>query len=216
MLWGIDASVAVRANRIAVWREVENIEIAVDKRSMDSFVSVDGVLSEPYVLQGIEIGLDHETSILSARVYEAQVARYEATGVPTMVSEDHVDQDPFFVYSAVFANGKAWNVVSEKGEEFPELRSLSTKVAFAWDALFQTEYTELVRNVVENHDLASDEGWFAGIYETGNTVNEAMTLNTNAVILEAISFKAFGPLLRMQGVEQNPFMEPLTGQGRLR
>ncbi|HEY1227681.1 MAG TPA: DUF3131 domain-containing protein, partial [Ramlibacter sp.] len=62
---------------------------------------------------------------LAWRVYRAQEKRFQATGTLTAVTEDHVDQAPYFVYGSVWAAGQPWAVVTSKGEPMPQLRTLS-------------------------------------------------------------------------------------------
>jgi len=62
------------------------------------------ILSEPYFLQAIELGFDSENRVMAERVYQAQEARYRETGIPTAVSEDHINQAPYFLYSAVWSH----------------------------------------------------------------------------------------------------------------
>ncbi len=44
--------------------------------------------------------------------------------------------------------------------------------------------------------LQSERGWYAGLFEADGSPNEILTLNTNAVVLEALHYKVFGPLYR--------------------
>ena len=39
------------------------------------------------------------------------------------------------------------------------------------------------------------EGWAAGIYEATGQVNTVLAANTNGVVLEAMHYLAFGPML---------------------
>jgi hypothetical protein len=194
-LWGLDVAAAMSAARNLEWVEVEGVKIPRDTRYSRSFQAITPILSEPFLLQALEIGLDHEGEILAHKIYAAQQARFDQLGIPTMVSEDHLDQSPTFVYSSVFANGKPWAVVGEDGSFHNELRTLSAKAVFGWNALYNTSYTSDMRALIE---LLPSEGlgWQAGIYEASNTPNAVYTLNTNAIILEALHYKAFGPLLR--------------------
>eukprot|EP00581_Thalassiosira_minuscula_P023576 CAMPEP_0184427622 /NCGR_PEP_ID=MMETSP0738-20130409/185902_1 /TAXON_ID=385413 /ORGANISM="Thalassiosira miniscula, Strain CCMP1093" /LENGTH=68 /DNA_ID=CAMNT_0026791253 /DNA_START=49 /DNA_END=251 /DNA_ORIENTATION=+ len=59
-----------------------------------------------------------------------------------MVSEDHIDQAPHFLYSAVYGNGVDWAVLAEDGSLHPELRTVSLKAAFGWNALYGNGYTD--------------------------------------------------------------------------
>lgn len=193
-MWGLDVLDATTAARSMEWFEVSGVEVGVDMRRSSTFRAITPTLSEPYFLQGLEMGLSGEAQILADRVYSAQESRFRKTGQLTMVSEDNIDQAPWFLYSSVYSNGEPWAVVTEKGEHFPELRTVSLKAAIAWDVLYDTEYTELVRSSLAG--LATDQGWAAGIFETTGEPNSVVTLNTNAVVLEAIHFKANGPLWR--------------------
>lgn len=191
-LWGLDTIAAISARRILALEQVSRTEVPTDLRRAASFRAITPVLSEPYILMGLELGLDSESRALAARVYRAQEARAAQTGIATMVSEDHVNQSPSFLYSSVYANGAPWAVVSEDGSRHDDLRTVSLKAAFAWDALFGRPYTAGVLSALT--DLASDGGWYAGRFEITGEINDVLTLNTNAVILEAIHFKAHGPL----------------------
>ncbi len=192
-MWGLDVIQAMSAERALTWEEVSGVDVPVDLRDHTAFMAITPTLSEPYVLQALEFGLDSEALRLAGRVYAAQERRYRQTGQLTAVSEDHVSEAPFFVYSSVYSNGAAWNVVAENGDEHPELRTVSLKASFGWHALFGTEYAEtLVSSLSDLGDPA--RGWAAGIYEEDGAVNDVYTLNTNGIVLQAIHYIANGPL----------------------
>jgi hypothetical protein len=195
-LWGLDVIRAISAARIVDWETVSGQQVPIDLRRSSAFKSITPTLSEPFFLQGLELGLDSETSQLAAQVYLAQEARFSRTGTQTMVSEDHVNQEPYFLYSSVHSNGEAWAVVTEDGTFHNDKRTLSLKAVFAWDALYGREYTRKLR--VQLADLATEGGWVAGRYELSGDVNDALTLNTNAVVLEAIHYKKYGPLWQIR------------------
>lgn len=195
-LWGFDVSQAISARRVIGWENIHGVKIPTDLRLASVFKSITPTLSEPYILEGVELGFNHESQLLASRIYQAQEARYEATGIPTMVSEDHLSQAPHFLYSSVYSNGDPWAVITESGERHDDLRTVSTKAVFGWDALFATDYTAMLRQSVE--DLAvHGEGWYAGRFEATGQPNDILTLNTNAVILEALHYRANGPFLAM-------------------
>ncbi|KNG93650.1 DUF3131 domain-containing protein [Pseudaestuariivita atlantica] len=192
-MWGLDVVQAISAERVLDWHTVSGVDVPVDLREHTAFQAITPTLSEPYLLQAFEFGLDSEALRLAGRVYAAQEQRYRSTGLLTAVSEDHIDRAPHFLYSSVFANGKAWNVVAEDGEAHTDLRTLSLKASIGWDALFDTAYSEALVTAVD--PLADPErGWPAGIYEADGAVNDVYTLNTNAIVLEALHFTARGPL----------------------
>ncbi len=195
-LWGLDVSQALSANRIVEWRQIEGVQVAIDLRKAERFGAITPVLGEPYFLQALELGLDSESRHLATQIFLAQRARYHNQGILTAVSEDHIDQSPYFLYASVHSNGEDWAVVSEAGQTYPQLRTLSSKAAFAWDALFGSDYTRLLRDRINSLPM-SDQGWPAGIYETDGRTNAVYTLNTNAVILQALHYRAYGPLWRL-------------------
>lgn len=192
-LWGLDVLPAASAMRVLNWVPLHGVDVPTDVRQAASFRAISPILSEPFLLQAFELGLDSEGRVLSDRVYRVQEARYRDTGQLTALSEDHIDQAPHFLYASVYADGTPWAVVTEAGDNHPELRTLSVKASFGWDALYDTPYTEALRaEVAEIGDPT--RGFPAGIYEASGAVNEVYTLNTNAVVIEALHYTAFGPL----------------------
>jgi len=176
--------------------DIYGIPIAADKRAPAEFGALNYVVSEPYILDGIEYGWDRYSRELSQRVFDGQKARFEETGILTAVSEDNIDQAPFFVYNTVFADGKPWNAITESGEDASEFRSVSTKAAIGFYALYDDEYTaQLVNYIGNNYD--KERGWYSGIYENNKQPNKAITANTNGIILEALHYIQFGPIMSM-------------------
>ena len=196
VLAGLDFSEAVDYSRYFEYVEIDGVEVGTDLRTPDKFDAINFVVSEPYVLDGIEYGWDRYSRSLAYSVYQAQEARFKRTGKLTAVSEDNIDQAPYFVYNTVFADGKAWNAVTETGEDASEFKTLSSKAAIGWYALYETPYTDaLFEKIKDNFD--SDKGWFAGIYEESGKQNKALTANTNAIILESLRYIELGPMMRI-------------------
>jgi hypothetical protein len=194
MMFGYDASRAFATDGKLMVQYVEGLPIAVDSRSQHGGAPA-FVVSEPYLFDGLEFGFDARSQLFATTVYQAQEARFASTGHLTAVTEGHLNEKPYFSYATVWGGGAPWAVLSFKGERMDSRRTLSTKAAFAWDALFGTEYTaKLVAAVAPNADPA--KGWAEGIYEQDGAPNSSVTANTNAVILAALSFKATGPLIR--------------------
>ena len=194
VLVGLDLSKALDYEAYLDFATIYDTEIGTDLRTPEDFGALNFVVSEPYVLDGLEFGFDRHSRELAKRIYHVQKARYENTGTLTAVSEDNIDQSPYFVYNTVFADGKAWNAITETGEDASEFRSLSSKAAFGLHALFNTSYTQLLMdNIKDNYD--EDKGWYSGIYEKTGKPNKAITGNTNGIILEALHYIQYGPLL---------------------
>lgn len=194
MMFGYDASAAYSVDGKLMVQYVEGIPIAVDSRPQHG--GAPGfVVSEPYLFDGLEFGFDARSQLFATTVYQAQAARFANTGTLTAVTEGHLNEKPYFSYATVWGGGAPWSVLSFKGERMDSRRTLSTKAAFAWDALFGTDYTaKLVAAVAKNAD--PQKGWSEGIYELDGKLNTSVTANTNAVILAALSFKATGALMR--------------------
>ncbi|MBT0957978.1 DUF3131 domain-containing protein [Alphaproteobacteria bacterium KMM 3653] len=191
--WGLFSEHALSPDRHLNWHEVSGIQVPDDTRDHTQFEAITPIVSEPYILLGLEFGLTGPMRTQALQVYRAQEARYLETGHLTAVTEDHLDEAPHFGYASITGDNKDWPVLDESGNNFPELRSLSTKGSFAWHALLNTDYTESLVSKVSTISEPS-AGWPAGIYETDNSVNTALSLNTNAIILESLSFQIHGPL----------------------
>jgi hypothetical protein len=193
---GVDTQRARQVDDYLAFVDAYGIRLATDTRAPDSYQAHNYIVSEPYILDGLEFGWDEVSRELAWRAEEAQEARYRATGVLTAVSEDHIDQAPFFVYNAVFTNGKLWQAVTPDGADASPFKTISTKAAMGWHALYETHYT---KKVVDRIDRLYDpnRGWYAGLYERTDTPNTAISSNTNAVVLESLCFKRYGPLTRL-------------------
>ena len=189
---GLDAFQSAKTERYLQFKDVEGIPVPVDTR-MVANSSPAFITSEPYMLDGLEYGFDTVSHALASNVYSAQQKRFENTGILTAVTEGHMNQKPYFGYSTVWGNGSAWAVTTLTGERIDSLRYVSTKAAFAFDALFATDYTaQLVASLM---DLADPEkGWPEGRYEIDGAINTSTTANTNGIVLESLAYKKFGPL----------------------
>lgn len=191
-LWGFSADEALKAEPFKLV-DIEGIEIPVDSRDYESSNANNYVVSESYILDGIEFGLDDELAASAKNVFEVQKKRYESTGKLTAVSEDNVDTAPHFLYNTVYSNGEPWAVITEENEDHSELRSLSTKAAFGWRYLYPNDtYAQTIFEEINDLYAKDEAGFFAGIYESNQETNEILTGNTNGLILEILYYKARG------------------------
>ncbi|QDA35917.1 DUF3131 domain-containing protein (plasmid) [Paracoccus liaowanqingii] len=190
---GYDVQEAQRVERHLDWFDVFGVEVPEDRRDPETFGGHTYTLSDPYILHGLEFGWDTRTAALARRVYEAQERRHAETGIITAVTEDHLDRPPYFVYSTVVGNGKPWNVLTDTGEQATDYRTLSTKGSMGWHVLYGSDYTASLFSAVA--DLQTPEGWMAGHFETFGEPNTVLTANTNGVILSALHYSVFGPIL---------------------
>ena len=194
MLFGYDVYRAYEVRNDLMVQMVEGQPIPVDTR-LHRGTTPAFVVSEPYLFDGLEFGFDARSHRFATAIYRAQEARYEDTGILTAVTESHLSEAPYFSYSSVWGGGSPWAVMTFQGERIDSRRTIATKAAFGWDALFGTEYTQTLVDALK--DTADPEkGWPEGIYEQSGEVNGSTTANTNAVVLAALAFKAGGPLMR--------------------
>ena len=143
------------------------------------------------MLDGLENGFAALSADLAGRVLLAQVRRGRRTGIPTAWSEDNLDGAPWFVYNAIYVDGKAWSTLDSSGREAPSKRGSSLKAAIGWHVLFRTIDTERTYKAVR-WIADPKEGAFAGFYEEGDRPNRALTLNTNGIVLEALLYARVG------------------------
>lgn len=196
MLAALDATSALRIEDHGALQRIFDIDVLTDDRRGGEDTAQSYSLSEPYLLTAFEIGLDRVSRIAADRLFRAQKARFERTKIITALSEDHLDRAPYFLYATVIGNGLPWAVLDEKGRNYPALRTISTKAALGWSLLYEKTSPAYAAKLLETiAPLASQDGWYAGIYEKDGTINKALTANTNGVILEALHFRAFGPLM---------------------
>ncbi|MBT9383026.1 DUF3131 domain-containing protein [Pseudooceanicola sp. CBS1P-1] len=194
MLFGYDMYRAYEVRDNLMIKEVDGEPIPVDSR-MHRGVTPAFVVSEPYLFDGLEFGFDARSQRFATAVYKAQEARYERTGQLTAVTESHLNVAPYFAYATVWGGGAPWAVLSFAGDRMDSKRTLATKAAYAWNALFGTDYTrKLVAGVASTAD--PEKGFAEGIYETDGTLNTSITANTNSVVLSSLAFKLDGPLMR--------------------
>ncbi len=195
-LLGLDVANAARYTDYLKFEKIYGIDIATDSRDPIIYQAHNYVVSEPYILDGIEFGWDHLSKELAWRIYQVQQARFQHTHILTAVSEDNIDQAPYFVYNTIYTDGKAWNAITEKGEDASQFKTLSTKAAFGWYALYNTDYTRQLMLSVK--DLAEpNKGWYSGRYELTGQPNKALTANTNGIILETLAYKQWGKLVKL-------------------
>lgn len=195
MLFGFDMARAYDAQIHLMVKEVQGEPIPVDDR-LHRNVTPAFTVSEPYLFDGLEFGFDARSHRFASAIYAAQEGRFRETGILTAVSESHIDVAPYFVYSSVWGGGAPWAVLAFNGERMDSRRTITTKAAFAWDALFGTEYTrKLIETIAPLGD--AERGWPEGLYEVDGSTNGSVTVNTNAVVLAALAFKAHGPIIRL-------------------
>jgi len=165
--------------------KIEGVEIIVDTRNF-FFLN-----SEPFILSKIELDfIDDNFEDITKKIYKIQKIRWEKYKKLTAFSEDAIDKKPWFLYNSIYHENIYWSAFSLNGEEYKNLRTLSTKACFGFDAIFNDNYSNLLKNSVLNN-VSKNNGYYAGIYENDNTINKSLNINTNAIILESLYYKHF-------------------------
>ncbi|NDV19257.1 DUF3131 domain-containing protein [Pseudodesulfovibrio sp. JC047] len=149
--------------------------------------------SKPFALIQMEFGRsDQDEDRLARAIYEVQSRRFEQTKIATASGDGRIDRSPWFATSAIIAaSGNAeWQCLSPFSNQPLDLYWASTGIAFAWDALYNTAYTRKLVDIFMPLAIKG-KGFQAGKYDSGGT-NTAVTLDTNALILEAALYRHLG------------------------
>lgn len=185
--WGVDVRGAQNLNANATPVSVMGVPLLADKRGYDR------LLSEPFILYGLELGLGGELKTLAHNLLRAQEARFKATGQMTIVSEDAMPDKPYyFYYYCVYCNAKPFVIgVSSPRQTFDEPRWVSTKGAFGWHALMPDTYTaKAVEHVAPARDAT--RGWATGVYEKTGASTGTFDVNTAVVLMEIAYYQLRG------------------------
>ncbi len=191
-LWGFKAPKALSFQPFK-FVDIYGVKIPVDTRDFQTTNANNYVVSESYILDGLEFGLQGEIGDYAARVLEAQKRRYQETKQLTAVSEDNINKPPYFIYNTVYSNGVPWAAITDENKPIPEFRSISTKAAFGWRYLYpNSEYAKQIFDAVKDLKDPKNNGFYAGLYEASKLPNTSLTGNTNGLILEILYYKARG------------------------
>ncbi len=191
--WGLDVGNALNVKKNAQNVKILGVNIYQDRRYDDR------LLSEPFVMYGLEVGMQGDYLELARNVLKVQEARYTSTGKMTIASEDAVAMPPnYFFYYCVYCSRKSFVIdLAESGKLLDSPRWVSTKAAFGWHAIMPNAYT---KRAVDFVAAARDpkKGWASGVFEdTGKSTN-TFDINTAALLLETAAFQLRGakPLIQ--------------------
>ena len=187
-LWSQRATNSLNATANAQATDVLGVTVFIDRRGAARLTS------EPYIMMGLETGWYASALRDQAQaVLAAQQARYDKTGIITMVTEDAMPDPPYyFYYYSVYHSGKTFVVEGPGyGTVVDNPRWVSSKAAFAWRALLPTDYTLKAFNAVQTAAISGD-GWGAGVYEGSLKPTGRASLNTAGMILESALYRKRG------------------------
>ncbi|MBV4365772.1 DUF3131 domain-containing protein [Erwinia phyllosphaerae] len=184
---------------------INGLALDIDARDPRTTWTPSAITTTPYALSGIEYGwelpgADRDVINLlrqrASNVYRVQEMRWEKEKILTARSDFSISAPPWHVNDTIFANGYAWNTLSDEGKWVPRLAQVSTRAVFGLWTLWDTPFTDALMKMTRlQNDPA--RGWFEGRVEATGSYNRAITLSTNAMVLEALFFKSnMGPLLR--------------------
>ncbi|MCE3273297.1 MAG: hypothetical protein K0S57_3694 [Ramlibacter sp.] len=207
-LWGFSTDLASQSDPYAT-APIYCVEVPYDARDPRKFYQHNYVVSESYVLDGIEFDWDLTSDRDTAgprhshpwmldfanRVYQAQENRFRATGILTARSEHQLEAEPYFVYDTVFTDGYPWNTITEDGKYVPHFAAVSLKAALGMWVLWKSEYTDRLFEAIATQSNPG-KGFHEGILENGKGPIRAFTANNNGIMLEALLYKAQGRLLQ--------------------
>ncbi len=194
--FGVPASAALDYGAHAVLAEVEGQAVPRDDRPARGRGGAHALVAEPWLLAALEDGFDAVTLPVARALLRAQERRAAAVGRPVAVSEEALDRAPWFTYSAFLdGSGAAWTPLSPDGVRAEGALTFSTKAAVAWGVLFEGRYPEALLSAAAEL-VVPGEGLLAGRYDATWAPNRALSLNTNAVVLEALAYRVRGPAAR--------------------
>jgi hypothetical protein len=189
---GLPVSQAYHYAPILRWQQYYDIRLPADNRTAKTHGVSAVTTSEPFLLEALEYGWRDESYQVASAVFGAHLFRYNKTGQLTALSEDHIKGPPYFAYNGILVDHEPFKSVTASRKDVSDKRGISAKASFGWWALTRHPYTEKLLNEITQ--LQTVEGWMAGLFEHDMSKNEILTLNTNAMILESLPSKAFGPL----------------------
>ena len=200
-LWGFanDQSLRPPAQHVII----DGLALDIDARDPRTTWTPAAITTMPYVLSGMEYawtlpGADRDIVNLqrqrASAVYRVQEMRWQQKNILTARSDFNLSAPPWHVNDTIFANGYAWNTLADDGKWVPRLAQVSTRAVFGLWALWQTPFTDALMAMTQRQN-DPQRGWFEGRVEATGDYNRAITLSTNALVLEALLFKANGGAL---------------------
>ncbi len=192
-LWGY------RNEPVSLWASLKNKMYGLFSGSEPDYYDR-LLIPESYILQAIEMGQTEKGEEILDLIHNVQEARYKHEGIITSISEGDLDRKPWFVYCGLVVSEEGftiWPVVGsiwQDGEGYPEYRFISSKAAIAWQALKENDYSRLSYDLIRRKALNYQFGFYTGIYEESQKINNSLSVNTNGIILESLWFKKRGKI----------------------
>ena len=129
----------------------------------------------------------------SSNIYLALKDRYTITGKFATSTEEALDRKPHWVQNSIYNEGKLWDNLNRKRKPVHKRGLLSTKAAFIYNALYgyTDDYAKTLMSEIES--VAKEGyGWYGGVYLKSKQINKSLNIQTNAAVLESLSYKKMG------------------------
>ena len=160
------------------------------------------VVSESYVLDGVELGWDvvgdmHSSdNVFTDRIMEILpitcCIRYKKivikeAGIITARSEHQLDKSPYFVYDTVYTDGYPWNTITDSGKyKIGACRGIIKSSVRYVGIMGYTLYRFIGKPYLAS---VCSRRYYEGVYENGKMPIKAFTANNNGIMLESLLYK---------------------------
>lgn len=155
------------------------------------------IATEPHLTEEIELGGSPHGRLSSDILLDAQVKRFQETGVLTAVSEGPVAFAPYFTYQGyqITPDGGEFVVDAPTSKQAgktarreADLRMVNSKASYLWYACRQGHYSDRLISLIRDKGKLPEIGFASGVGEISQSAVEVADVNTNGIILEAISY----------------------------
>lgn len=165
------------------------------------------LVSLPYLLTGLETGFDAQSAEIAWRIMQIQQRRNSLRVRKPPISTDYAEPAPDYVND--LPNRPPISQVGVSDAPPEQSAITSTRSAFAWYALFRNGWSEALREQVITLQVPG-KGWQRGL-NLNSSVNNVIDADTNAVVLESLSFIAHGQMLCLSCMHSPDPTPPVAG-----
>ena len=169
-------------------------------------------VSNPFLLYGVELGLNPQMKQLLEPIRRAQTERYRKTGQFTAAGKTVIANQPDVVNSTVIGSNQPWATTDNNGTPVKSDRTVSTAVAFALNALYPKDpYTvELLETTTDLYNPS--QGYYEGFNEQTSQPITTFTNSTNSLILQSILYRTTNqqPIVSNKPNLNSPWWQAIT------
>jgi hypothetical protein len=181
--------------------------------ALDEITRRGRIATEPHLTEEIELGGSPHGRLAADILFEAQVKRYRETGVLTATSEGPAALPPYFTYQGYQVTPEGGDFVvdapltkqaAQTAKRADDLRMINSKASFLWYACRQGDYSNTLISFIREKGKMPGIGFASGVGEISQSATGIADVNTNGIILEAISYILAG---------RTPFLAPEVTSG---